>query len=241
MDKLRKDDFINHRQEDASAVASKKRGLWELETFPFDKYFHHADSILDIGCNTGSTAFALYKKGFHHITGLDPSPSKIQEARKFSQGENMEIPFLLGSATKIPLKDSSFDHAFFSFHGLMKIPQRKNRILALKEIHRVLRPGGIFLFTTPNRDSNERYLNFWEQEEMIWRENKQDERLYEFGDIFTKGKPDEAYLHIPSQQEVLDCLEEAQLTVLETFHQDRSFNGSDVDFSPDCHFWIVHK
>lgn len=244
MDKIEKDDFINHLQEDAIADASKNWGLWELEKFAFDKYFHQADSILDIGCSTGRTTFALYKNGFHHITGLDPSPSKIQEARKFSQDENMEIPFFLGNATEIPFNDSSFDHALFSFHGLMKIPQRKNRILALKEIKRILRPGGRFLFTTPIRDSDERYLNFWEQEEMIWCDSKQDERLYEFGDIFTKGKShqEEAYLHIPSQQEVLDCLEEAQLTVLETFHQD-SFNESDMamNFSPDSHFWIVHQ
>lgn len=245
MDKIEKDNFINRLQEDAIADASKNWGLWELEKFAFDKYFHQADSILDIGCSTGRTTFALYKNGFHHITGLDPSPSKIQEARKFSQDENMEIPFFLGNATEIPFNDSSFDHALFSFHGLMKIPQRKNRILALKEIKRILRPGGRFLFTTPIRDSNERYLNFWEQEEMIWCDSKQDERLYEFGDIISHGKTHQkdTYLHIPNQREVLDCLEDAGLTVLETFQRSTLFKESEAvrNFSSDCRFWIVQK
>ncbi|WHY97907.1 hypothetical protein [Peribacillus simplex] len=66
------------------------------------------------------------------------------------------------------------------------------------------------------RDKNENHLNLWEQEEMIWCGGKQDERLYEFGDIFTSGKTlqEDTYLHIPTQLEVLDCLKETGFTVI---------------------------
>lgn len=127
----------------------------------------------------------------------------------------------------------------------MQIPQRKNRLLALKEIHRTLRTDGIFIFTTHDRDSNENYLTFWEQEEMLWCESKQDERLYEFGDIVSHGKAHQkdTYLHIPNQREVLDCLEDAGLTVLETFQRSTLFKESEAvrNFSSDCRFWIVQK
>ena len=53
----------------------------------------------------------------------------------------------------------------------------------------------------------------------------------------------DTYLPIPNQREALDCLEDAGLTVLETFQQSRLFKESDavMDFSSDCHFWIVQK
>ncbi|WP_349730583.1 hypothetical protein [Peribacillus frigoritolerans] len=35
--------------------------------FPFEKYLYQVDAILDIGCGTGRTTLALYKKGFQNI------------------------------------------------------------------------------------------------------------------------------------------------------------------------------
>lgn len=247
MDKIEKGYIINSSQDETLYADSTTEtiGLWQSEKYAIEKYFSQADSILDIGCSSGRTTFALHKNGYHNITGLDLSPSKIQEAKKISYEENVEIPFILGDAKALPFDDSSFDKALFTVNGLMKIPQRKNRTLALKEIHRTLRPDGILIFTTHDRDSNESYLNFWEQEEMIWCESLQDDRLYEFGDIVTPTKPHqkEAYLHIPNQQEVLDCLEEANLTVLETFYRSELFNESEaiINMSSDCRFWIVQK
>lgn len=247
MNKTEKDYIINSFTEDFAfyADATKGMGLWQSEKYAFEKYFNQTDSILDIGCGTGRTTFSLYKQGFHKITGLDVSPSMIQAARKVSQEEKIDIPFILGNATNMPFNDSSFDSSLFSFNGLMQIPQRKNRLLALKEIHRTLRTDGIFIFTTHDRDSNENYLNFWEQEEMLWCESKQDERLYEFGDIISPGKANQkdTYLHIPNQREVLDCLDEAGLTVLETFQRSMLFKESEAvrNFSSDCLFWIVQK
>jgi ubiquinone/menaquinone biosynthesis C-methylase UbiE len=245
MDKIEKGFIINSFHEAAPlyADATKKIGLWQSEKYAFEKYFSQDDKILDIGCGTGRTTFSLYKQGFRKITGFDLTPAMLQEARKISREENLDIPFILGDATDLPFNNSSFDKAIFTFNGLMQIPQRKNRILALKEINRVLVPDGIFIFTTHDRDRNENYLNFWEQEEMIWCEGKQDDRLYEFGDIFTSGKTlqKDTFLHIPNQREVFDCLNEAGFTVLESFYRSELFHESDdvITFSSDCRFWIV--
>lgn len=247
MDKIEKGFIINSLHEAASlyADATKNFDLWQSEEYAFEKYLYQDDTILDIGCGTGRTTFALYKKGFQSITGIDITPAMLHEAEKISYEYNLDIPFILGDATKLPFNKSSFDKAIFAFNGLMKIPQRKNRTLALKEINRILKPEGIFIFTTHDRDKNEYYMNFWEQEEIIWCEGKQDERLYEFGDIFTFGKTPQkdTYLHIPTQLEVLDGLEEAGFTVIETFYRSELFHESDdVNvFSSDCRFWIVQK
>ncbi|MCK1986421.1 MULTISPECIES: hypothetical protein [Peribacillus] len=80
---------------------------------------------------------------------------------------------------------------------------------------------------------------------MIWCVGKQDERLYEFGDIITSGKTlqEVTFLHIPTKLEVLECLEEARFTVIESFYRSELFHeNDDVNaFSSDCRFWIVKK
>ncbi|TVX75873.1 class I SAM-dependent methyltransferase [Peribacillus simplex] len=246
MDKIEKSFIINSFHEAASlyADATKKLGLWKSEKYAFEKYLYQNDAILDIGCGTGRTTFALYKTGFKNITGIDLTLAMLNEAEKIAHEYNLDIPFILGDATNLPFKDASFDKAIFAFNGLMQIPQRQHRTLAIKEINRILKPEGIFIFTTHDRDKNENYLNFWEQEEIIWCGGKQDERLYEFGDILTSGTfQKDTYLHIPTQLEVLDCLEEAGLTVIESFYRSELFDeNEDVnDFSSDCRFWIVQK
>ncbi|MCM3676790.1 class I SAM-dependent methyltransferase [Peribacillus simplex] len=109
----------------------KKLGLWQSEKYAFEKYLYQDDAILDIGCGTGRTTFALYKTGFQNITGIDLTPAMLNEAEKIAHEHNLDIPFILGDATNLPFKDASFDKAIFAFNGLMQIPQRQNRTLAL--------------------------------------------------------------------------------------------------------------
>ncbi|MFE4709050.1 hypothetical protein [Peribacillus simplex] len=107
--------------------------------------------------------------------------------------------------------------------------------MALKEINRILKPEGLFIFTTHERDKNDNHLNFWEQ----------DERLYEFGDIFTSGKTlqEDTYLHTATQLEILDCLKETGFTVIESFYRSELFHeNDDVNaFSSDCRFKFKKK
>ena len=226
--------------------AIEEIGLWESEKYVFNKYFTDKDkSILDIGCGAGRTTFALYERGYHNIIGLDLTPEMIDSARELNKKRATDIEFITGDATDLNFTDNSFDYALFSFNGLMQIPKRANRIQALKEIRRVIKPGGIFIFTTHDRENNENYKEFWEKEEKLWAEGKEDKRLYEYGDkILPSGENGrDTFIHFPDRQEILECLKEVKLQLVEDFYREALIEESDEikKFSAECRFWITKK
>lgn len=85
MDKIEKG-FINNSLHEAASLyadATKNLDLWQSEKYAFEKYLYQDDTILDIGCGTGRSTFALYKKGFQSITGFDITPATLHEAEKY--------------------------------------------------------------------------------------------------------------------------------------------------------------
>jgi SAM-dependent methyltransferase len=89
------------------------------------------DRVLDIACGTGfvSTRISPTCK----ITGIDVNEGMLAVAK-----QNEAIEWHLGSATEMPFKDASFDIALCQ-QGLQYFP---NRVAAVKEMARVLVPGG---------------------------------------------------------------------------------------------------
>ncbi len=93
------------------------------------------ERVLDVGAGTGTLVRLLYEKGAH-VTGIDADPRILEIARK----KVPEVKFVEGNAQSLPFPDGSFEVVTSSlvFHHLH--PQAKRA--ALREIHRVLRPGG---------------------------------------------------------------------------------------------------
>lgn len=230
---------------DKYSDATYKIGLWKSERYVFEKYFKKDKYILDIGCGTGRTTFGLYEMGFTNILGLDLSPHMVNEALRIRDNKDYKLDFVQGDATELNFKNNTFDYALFSFNGIMQIPKRENRIKALREIYRVLKDGGLFIFTTHDRDSEESFRFFWEKEKHLWQYGRQDERIYEYGDRIISsndGKRD-LFIHIPDKNEVQECLKQANFTIVEQFFRKDLFNETKEikQFSGECVFWIVKK
>ena len=116
--------------------------------------------IIDIATGTGDVAIKIAKKlktsyklynidcEKPYVWGLDPSINMLSYASDKASG-NPDIQFIHGDATKMPkLSRSSFHHATMSF-GIRNI---KNRLMAIKEIKRVIKKNGTFIvmeFTAP--------------------------------------------------------------------------------------------
>lgn len=99
--------------------------------------------ILDIGCGTGTLAVQL-KQQFPaaHVFGLDPDPKALRRAKAKAERAAVSVELEEAFADKLPYDEASFDRVFssFMFHHLEGTDREK----ALREVLRVLKPGGSF-------------------------------------------------------------------------------------------------
>jgi ubiquinone/menaquinone biosynthesis C-methylase UbiE len=100
------------------------------------------DVVLDIGCGTGSLAIAAARHAgaSGRVTGVDASPKMIERARKKAARRNAVVAFEVAYAQEMPFPDAHFD-VVLSTVMLHHIP-RAGREDALREVKRVLKPGG---------------------------------------------------------------------------------------------------
>jgi len=215
-------------------------GLWDSEKYFINKYFKPYFRIVDIGCGCGRTSFGMYGIGFGNIVGVDISADMIAGACAIEAEKQCGIPFYEADACSLPFDDCSFDGALFSYNGLMHIPARSRRIAAMREIRRVLRPEGIFIFITQVREDPDFEL-FWKDEKKIWNSSKQDQRLEEFGDVIFSKKKRDIFLHVPSKAEMLECIAEAGFILVESKSRHAVSLDKKMIGKTDSIFWIVRK
>lgn len=95
---------------------------------------------LDVCCGTADWTVALAEAAGPegHVTGLDFSANMLESAKpKTALYEN--ITLIEGNAMSLPFEDNSFDYVTIGF-GLRNVP---DYVTVLKEMRRVLKPGGI--------------------------------------------------------------------------------------------------
>ncbi len=101
-----------------------------------------AKAVLDLGCGTGVAARAIaVRQGFTgHVTGIDVSPYLTVAAQGLAEKEGIAkaVTFRTGDSQSLDLADASFD-AVIAHTLVSHVP---NPLTVLREIVRVLKPGG---------------------------------------------------------------------------------------------------
>ncbi len=110
--------------------------------------------VLEIGCGLGTDGAQFAKAGAHY-TGVDLTEAAVELARK--RFELFELPgkFQTADAENLSFADESFDLVYS--HGVLH--HTPDTAKAIREVHRVLRPGGRAMVMLYHRDSYNYRLN----------------------------------------------------------------------------------
>lgn len=124
-----------------------------LARMPVEK----GETVLDLGTGSGYALRALREtRGISRGYGLDASPAMLRNARSYTEDPN--VVFLQGDFGALPFESNSLDHIF----SMEAFYYATDPHQTLKEIHRVLRPGGTFYCAVNYYEENV-YSHEWQE------------------------------------------------------------------------------
>ncbi len=181
------------------------------DTIRFAERFTPGQHILDLGCGNGRDLRYFEEQGMK-VTGLDISKGQLQVIRQRANS----VPFIAqGDAASLPFTDNNFEGTI-CVATLHHLPEPAQRVATLKEIHRVLKPGGLLL------------LGVWAAEQKKFKDNvakakEEFQHDWEPGDMLLDWKmPDgrifKRYYHLFTEKEFDDMLAGTDFEVLERFY-----------------------
>lgn len=103
--------------------------------------------VLDLGCAGGFMSEAIAKSGAQ-VTGIDPAAEAIAAAQAHAEASGLSIRYDVGVGEALPYADDAFD-VVVCVDVLEHVTDLQR---VLDEVYRVLKPGGVFLFDTINRN-----------------------------------------------------------------------------------------
>lgn len=124
--------------------------------------------VLEIGFGFGGSlgSYPSNARRISNLVGLEPNPGMLRRAERHAAEASFPVELVRASATAIPFADASFDCVVsnWTLCSLANLPD------ALREIRRVLKPGGRFLFLEHGRAEDPR----------LWRRQRRWNPLHSF-------------------------------------------------------------
>ncbi len=223
----------------------------ETRNRPWDQVIDFLDAIptdctlLDLACGNGRHGVIARNRGIR-VIGVDASTelTRIANRRLGEPGPGDDegptrqpAEVIAASAIQLPLARNSVDHALF-IAALHNIPGREQRIKALREVRRVLRPRGMALISVWAR-WQDRFADHYIKElfRHLPRKLAHGDDAPEFGDILIPWREDAVrFYHLMSLRETILTCKAAGFFVKDAW-SDKIVS----QWLPDNHFVVVEK
>jgi SAM-dependent methyltransferase len=157
------DQDIENVQKSYDQVAEEyvARIAHELDHKPFDRELlarfaeevRELGLVCDLGCGPGHVTRYLHEHGAS-VLGLDLSPRMVELARQLNPG----LEFRQGNMAALAVEDASWA-GIVAFYSLIHFP-RSQMVSVLRELRRVLQPGGLLLIAF-HQGQEVRHLEEW--------------------------------------------------------------------------------
>ena len=138
--------------------------------------------LLNVGCAHGPD-FPSFRQGFE-LYGVDFSSKMLEFAKQYAQKYQFQVNLVEADARHLPYADGFFDWAIVvaTYHH---IEDNEGRLQALRELKRVLKPGGEAFITVWNKWQP----RFWfKKKDILMPWKSKDKTLYRFYHLFSYGE-----------------------------------------------------
>jgi len=133
--------------------------------------------ILDLCCGQGRHSLEFARRGFSKLDGLDYSDFLINLAKQRATTEKLAVTFKQGDARLLPYPDNSFDAVVMLANSFGYFVDKKDDIVVLNEVYRVLKSGGHILLdltdgTYIRNNFNKKVMEWIGEDMYVYRERE---------------------------------------------------------------------
>jgi SAM-dependent methyltransferase len=165
--------------------------------------------LIDLGCGTGRLAVALAGRGYR-VTAVDLSAPMLREVGAKAAAAGVAVDRVQANLVELRcFAEGAFDHAACLFSTLGMVVGAEARRQVVENVHRLLRPGGVFVLHVHNR-----WFNAWDPSGRRWllrdlfrRVGRGDRAMPAYGDM------PPLTLHLFTRREAVRLLDRAGFAI----------------------------
>ncbi|MGQ9759216.1 MAG: class I SAM-dependent methyltransferase [Candidatus Methanomethylicaceae archaeon] len=190
----------------AEEFSHVRKKIWKSleDAAPFER-----EIILDLGSGSGRNTKYLLKKGATCVVAADISVKMVKIlSSSLERGEKEAVHPVRCDALYLPFLESAFDKVIF-IAAIHHIPGKDAKERAIKEVWRVLRPGGLLLITAWSL-LQLRFLRYLPAMIALWLKGK------DFGDLYVPWGREKRFYHLFTPRELRSLIKNTGFSIEKT-------------------------